>query len=913
MTNVIFSDDGACMFQVPTVNLDIARFIRINLLPVLIAVLISAAGARANEQQTFRCAESRAFLAPIDSSEHRKYAPDREIDILHVALDITPDFQQRTISGRTTLTFKPIAIPCLELSLDAVDLDVDSVTSTDVVQGYQVADKRIIITFSRPIPAGHEAEVTIRYHAEPREGLYFRTPEMGYKQGETHLFTQGEAIHARHWYPCFDSPNEKFTSEVTCRVPEGMTVLSNGRLLSAQEDARTGLVAIRWLQDRPHVNYLISLVAGYFEKIEDKYRDIPLAFYTLPSDIREAPNSFQGTKDMLEFFERETGVLYPWAKYDQVCVRDFVAGGMENTSITTLTDRTLFSTETENIRSSEGLVSHELAHQWFGDLVTCKDWSHLWLNEGFATYYAHLYEGHTHGRDTFLYGLYTMARRLHDEPSDTKPIVDRKYDHPDEQFSFRAYGKGAWVLHMLRAQLGNELYRRCIRTYLQRHQFDTVVTEDLNAVIEELSGRSYDRFFDQWVYHAHYPELDVTYGWDEQTKLAKITIKQVQKLSADVLLFSFPLTVRFRSGGDIIDRQITVKEKEEDFYFPLTQAPQTVRIDPQYTLLARINFRPPDGLLYTQLEDESDAIGRLLAIEHLARLKDHKTVARLRERLNADPFHGVRIEAAGALRAIHTDEALEALIASKQQPDARVRNRVVAEIGGFYHPAAEAALRQVLAQEKNPEIVATAIRALGTYGTPEVREALLKYLESRSYKNLLVEAAIDALRVLADPTCLAALRDCLKHREAELTSNCFAAGLRALAHVAQNEEKKDEWREFLLRYVNHRKQTIQLGALAALGELEDLHAVPVLEGFARTAKDTPQQRAAEQALNALRSTRKPAEDLRELRGEILDLQKTNRELKKEIEDLKKKIEAAQTKAAPSRAKRPAPSARGAKL
>src|SRR5256885_2679666 len=291
----------------------------------------------------------------------------------------------------------------------------------------------------------------------------------------------------------------------------------------------------------------------------------------------------------MAFFEQEIGVPYPWPKYDQVCVNDFVAGGMENTSCTTLTDNTLFTDATENIRDSEGLVSHEMAHQWFGDLVTCKDWSDIWLNEGFATYYESLYEGHKNGRESMLYELYQSARQITNMPNDTNAIVRRTYDSPREMFGYLAYPKGGWVLHMLRSQLGEDLYRRCIRTYLERHQFDNVVTEDLRAVIEEFSGRSYDQFFDQWVYHAHHPELEVNYGWDEKTKLAKVTVKQTQPISEQVLLFHFPLAVRFKSTTGLADRQVNVSEKEEDFYFALSEAPQIVRLDPDFTLLAKID------------------------------------------------------------------------------------------------------------------------------------------------------------------------------------------------------------------------------------------------------------------------------------------------------------------------------------
>ena len=203
-----------------------------RLLPFLTVSLACVLTAGADGFAELRCAGALAAFAPVDSAQHRKYAPDREIDILHLALDVTPNFGQRTVAGQATLRFKPIARPLPELRLDAVDLAVQSVSSTEKILAHQATDKQVIVTFENPIPIGKEASVTIQYSAQPAKGLYFRTPEMGYKEGETHLFTQGEAIEARHWYPCYDSPNEKFTSEITCHVPEGMTVLSNGKLVS---------------------------------------------------------------------------------------------------------------------------------------------------------------------------------------------------------------------------------------------------------------------------------------------------------------------------------------------------------------------------------------------------------------------------------------------------------------------------------------------------------------------------------------------------------------------------------------------------------------------------------------------------------------------------------------------------------
>jgi aminopeptidase N len=677
-----------------------------------LVTLFAAPTVRA-ESLLLHCGKAGAWLAAgAESADFLKYAPSREIDILHLSLNVTPDFKARTVSGKATLRFKPIAKPFAELKLDGVELAVSAVSSTEGVLGWQMTDKHVIVTFAEPIPADKEASVTITYSATPQKGLYFRTPEMGYPAGDSHLWTQGEPLEARHWFPSFDAPNEKFTSEMICHVPEGMTVLSNGKRMSEEKDA-TGLTTVRWLQDKPHVNYLIALCAGYFKKVEDTHRDIPMAFWTPASQIAQAKSSFRDTKDMMEFFEKEIGVPYPWAKYDQVCVEDFGWGGMENTTLTILNDRTLFTDATENIRESTGLVAHELAHQWFGDFVTTKDWSHLWLNEGFATYYEALYQRHKYGGDMFLYEMMQNAKGVLSQQNDTNPIVRRDFNTPEQQFGFHAYPKGSWILHMLRSQLGEDLFRRCVKTYLERHQYGNVVTEDLNKVIEELSGRSFDQFFNQYVYHAHHPELNIAYSWDERTKLAKLSIQQVQKLSDDVLLFNVPLPVRFKTKSGVVDRTLEVKEKAEDFYVPLAEAPELVRIDPNQTVLAKIGFTPPGAMLNAQLADKSDMLGRLLAIDQMSGKKE--SLAKLKDVLNNDSFYGVRLAAAQAIRAIKTDEALDALIASMKQGDARVRRQVVSAIAGFYRETSYEAARKILKEEKNPDIRAVALTSMGAY------------------------------------------------------------------------------------------------------------------------------------------------------------------------------------------------------
>ncbi|MDP7052417.1 MAG: M1 family metallopeptidase [Verrucomicrobiota bacterium] len=849
--------------------------------------------AKAEHVHGLQCGHAASIWASIDSPSQR-YAPDRAVDIQHFDLDVTPDFNNRRVTGTATFTFQPILKPLGQLRLDAHDLEIHAVTGSADIAAWRNTDRALIVTFAKPIAPTTQAKLTVTYEAEPKKGLYFRTPEMGYDPGDTHIWTQGESIEARHWFPCFDAPNEFFTSTMTCRVPKEMVVLSNGRKVSDAVDEETKLRVVKWSQDKPHVNYLITLVAGHFKRLEDKHGDLSMSFWTAPSDFANAANSFRYTKECMEYFEKEIGVPYPWAKYDQVTVQDFHWGGMENTSISTLNASTLFSSETENIRSSQGLMAHELAHQWFGDLVTCKDWSQLWLNEGFATYYTHLFAGHKDGIDEMRYGLYRDRKSLTSRNGDNTAMVNRKYDTPMEMFrkyGFLSYGKGSWVLHMLRSQLGPELFRKCVKTYLERHRHGNVVTEDLRSIIEEHSGRSFDRFFDQYVFHAHHPELKISYAWDEKTKLAKLGIKQEQKVDTNVLLFHVRLPVRFTVDGQALDRSVHVTQAEEDFYFRLAKAPSIVRIDPGVTLLARLSFTPPTALLHAQLADETDALGRLQAVEMLAKRKDKTTLEKLKHALQNDTFYAVRIAASKALRGIGGDDALAALIDSTDQPNAKVRQQVISSIASQYKPAALAALKQSVANEKNPAIRARAIGGLTGHNDKQARKLIDAALGSDTFRHQLADAAVSALRKQDRPANIAKIRDAMENDGAKFTTRGYAGALGALGHLGRNQKNKAKLREFLVGHVNSPKRRVALGAIDALGQLGDPRAISVLEKLTGAAEDDPARKAAEQAIEKLRAARKPADDYKNLRKEVTNLKQANSKLTKELGDLKKRFDA----------------------
>jgi len=863
---------------------------------VFLLVVFSAATtcivtAECHELYYDRSVNGATLQSKAETTE-RKYAPDRTVDILHIVIDVTPDFKARTVAGTTKIKFEPIAKPLTELHLDAINLAVSSVNSSAKIAGYTATDKEIIVTFDPCIPPGQVSMVTIVYEAEPEQGLYFRTPEMGYKEQDIHLYSQGETHQAPHWYPNYDYPNERFTSEVICRVPADMTVLSNGRLISEDIDSKNGLKVVHWLQDKPHVNYLIALAAGKFKKIESGYKNIPLAFYTPASQIDLAQNSFEGTADMMEFFETEIGVPYPWDKYYQVVVQD-AGGGMENTTLTRLGDGTLFTKESENIRSSQSLVAHELVHQWFGNYVTCKDWSHTWLNEGFATYYEDLYDGYKNGRDTLLANLYDTSSRLLSKPDET-PIVYRSYKDAWEQFGSRTYSKAGWVLHMLRVELGEEMFRKCVKTYIERYALSSVVTENFRSVIEEQTGKSFDRFFDQWIYHGRHPDLTVSYNWSEKDKLAKVSVEQTHEVNDKVMLFHFRTKVRFVIDDENIDREIVVDSKQHDFYFTLSKEPKIVRFDPDYSLLTKVKFEKPTPMLYAQLNNKTDVIGRLLAIEALKKKGDKKTISKLKETLNSDPFYVVRREASEALRAFHTDEAFEALAESWQQNDARVRLQVVRDIGGFYRPESLELTNQILKSEKNPEILAAAIENLGRYHHEDTRQLLIDYLKSESYRNRLADAAVQAIRMLDEPSFIVPLQTAISQREQQFTSGRFANSLDTLAYITRNEADKTKVREFLAGYINHPKRRIQDAAIRALGTLGDPTAIPIVETFSGDDPEDEIQRSAKDALKELREKKQLVpEEIIQLREALEQLKKDNKKLKDDLDDIKKRLGAKQ--------------------
>lgn len=854
---------------------------------LLSAALLSTASAAREEEWVGNCGKHHLML-PLggEIKPGRKYARDRLVDIRHLALEVTPDFKTRSIQGKVTLSFTPIAQALPTLALDSVDLTIDSVSAA----GAQVADRQVtgdqlLLHFAQAVPPGSEATVTISYHGQPVNGLHFRTPEMGYPAGDSQVWSQGQAENHRYWFPCYDYPNERFSSEVTCHVPQGMQVISNGSLVSRQEGAN-GLTAWHWKQSQPHVNYLIALGAGYFTKLEAPAGPVPMALYVPPSEKDQAALAFRDTAAIMDFYQKEIGVPFPWDKYDQVFCHDFLAGGMENTSCSFMAGGLLFPREVGELDTLHRLDAHEMAHQWFGDLLTCRDWAHLWLNEGFASYYTLLYEEKKNGREGLLAGLHKAADRVI-ASNDRRAMVWRDYGEPMQQFDSRAYPKGAWVLHMLRSQLGAPLYQKAIRLYIERHRNGIVTTDDLQEIMEEVSGRSLDQFFDQWVHHGGVPELKAEYAWDADRKQARVTIRQTQKVDQDVLLFRLPVPVRFVVTVDgkpvTRDFSVTVSKAEETFQFGLPAQPEMVRLDPEFTLLAKWNFTPPPEFLNRQLK--ADFESRWRALEVLASRKDDATVKLLRETATTDAHFAIRVEAVEALAKIGTPEAREALIAQLNQPDERVRLAAVEGLTALYHPETLAALAGLTEKEKNPMILAKIVGSYAAWPQQDV----LPWLKVPSYHEMLAMAAVEALSGQNRREAAPALREWLAGAHSRLPQKELGQALESLAFLSR-ESLDSSVQTFLAGYLSDNREQVRVAAARALGLLQDPRSLPALRGMASLRRDPAAAAAGEAVANIEASLTAPVQTETAWK-KVQDLTQKTEELEKKLEKLESRSKA----------------------
>ncbi|MCX6567903.1 MAG: M1 family aminopeptidase, partial [Candidatus Aminicenantes bacterium] len=497
----------------------------------------------------------------------QNFERSRDYDALHYDLKFVFDDTAKSYLGENTITLSSLKDGLSVCVLDAEDL---SVTSAVDPQGrslaYSAADGKLKVTLGRPAQYGEKISFTVRFsNSNPKTGLKFIE---GTADIPPQINTYSWPEDARHWFPCFDSPNDKASSEITATVRAGWKVLSNGKLVGVVEDKAAGTTTWHWLQAEPHPTYCIMLAAGPFEVIADSLGTIPVNYWVYKKDVPDAPRSFRKTPRMIEFFGKTLGFAYPWAKYDQVCVAGS-GGGMEATTATILGHSTIHDERADQDFSSEGLVAHELAHMWWGDLVTERAWTDVWLSESFATYSEYLWTRYDKGEDEGALNLEDKRSSYLEEARNDyiRPIVFDRFDQPWQVMDGHSYPKGATVLHMLRFVMGDPAFFRTLSKFLERFAFASADTHDFMTTVKDVAGENLDWFFEQWLMKPGHPVFDVSWSWDGAAKKVRLNVRQVQDLGKNVPVYRTPVLIGLHDGERNTTEKVWIDEKEERFEF----------------------------------------------------------------------------------------------------------------------------------------------------------------------------------------------------------------------------------------------------------------------------------------------------------------------------------------------------------
>jgi aminopeptidase N len=859
------------------------------------------------------------FYFDTDNSRHRSfelpgakphYNPDRPGQVEHIFLDLNLDIPNKSYQGTCVIQLKPIRNSIEKLTLDAVNLNIQSVHVDETPQTFEYEGSQLQIQLGSPTIANQVIKIAIAYAAEkPQRGIYFITPNQHYPNKPTQVWTQGEDEDSRFWFPCFDYPGQLSTSEIRVRVPKPYIAISNGTLVNTTEDGNSKIY--HWLQEQVHPTYLMTLAVGDFAEIQDEWNGKPVTYYVEKGREEDARRSMGKTPRMIEFFSEKYGYLYPYPKYAQVCVDDFIFGGMENTSTTLLTERCLLDERAAlDNRNTESLVAHELAHQWFGDLVVIKHWSHAWIKEGMASYSEVMWSEHEYGKEEAAYYRLLEARSYLAEDSSRyrRPIVTHVYREAIELYDRHLYEKGSCVYHMIRAELGEELFWQAIHTFVQDNAHQTVETIDLLRAIEKASGRNLLFLFDQYVYRGGHPDFKVAYAWDGDSKLAKVTVTQTQAkegsngISSD--LFDLKIAIAFgytneESSPQLKAFTVRVHEKEQSFYFPLEQKPQFVSFDVGNNYLKTVTLEYPLPELKAQLEFDPDPISRIYAAEALAKKGGLEAVKALSQALKRDSFWGVRAEVAKQLAQVKLDQAFNGLVAGLEDKHPLVRRAVVEALADIKTRESYKAIKP-LVENGDPSyyVEASAIKAIGAIAAGTVDEKpkeekvvkLLKsVLEQRSGWNEVVRAgAIAGLSQMK--TSDAALDLILEYTKLGVPQALRLSAIRALGTISTglstvNLERVLQQLEELSR---ESFFLTQVSVVSALGQMETPKAIGILQSLANQTPDGRVRRMAEEAVSRVQSTVGTDQGVKQLREELDALKQQNQELRSRLENLEAK-------------------------
>ncbi len=690
------------------------------------------------------CAGSAAAQQVDWSTKALQSERSRAYDALHYRVAITLNLEEKSFAGEATIT-----LTSLRDGLETVVLDAEEFTVTKVVTEwgepleFSQSEKELSVRMRRPLKRGETRSFTCTYRGkDPKQGLTFAAETADHP---AIVYSDSWPNRVHHWFPCFDYPNDKVTNEIVATVSANLKVGANGRLVSVTEDQAAGTVTYHWSQDLPHSTYLIFLAAAPYVVVPDAYGTLPINYWVYPKDAAKAVPTYGKTPKMMEFFNRIYGYDYPWQKYDQISVPS--GGGAESTSATAMTHRIMVDEKTEPEFSAIGIVSHELAHQWWGDLITLRSWAHAWVNESFATYSDYLYFRHDRGDDE---GAINLQGKLDAYLREAKtryvrPIVSDRYDQPGDMFDSHTYPKGARVLHMLRQQLGDAAFFDTLKHFLHRYAFEAVDTGDFIRSVKTVTGQNLDWFFDQWLFKPGHPVFDVRSEWDPARKVVVLKVAQVQDFSRGIPVFRVPVSVAIVTAAGRSASQAWIREREETFEVPSETRPLLVRFDPDNVLLKEITFsKQRDELLYQLSHD--DVIGRMTAAADLATLKgDPAAVAGLAASAQRDAFWAVRRAAIEALAKAGGAESPALMKKAAFEAHPSVRAAALVGLGDLKDRALLEFFKERFAKDGSDAVRAESLRAIGKLGDPSTVPFLEQCAGVPSYRNLIVTAAKQAI------------------------------------------------------------------------------------------------------------------------------------------------------------------------
>jgi len=777
-----------------------------------------------------------------------QHAPNRTFHMTHIRLKLRFDMQKKAVTGEVAETVVPLRVNMDSLRLNAVGMQIRGIRMKGQTLNYRYDGKILTIALGHQYGLRDTLTYIIQYYTQPEKGLTFITPDKAYPDRNPEVWSQSEMEDARYWYPCHDYPDDFSTSEMIVTVPDDWQVISNGALKSVNVQKADHEATFDWVESKPHVVYLNSVIAGKFKKFTDHYGKIPIYYYSDPGYGDKIKKNFSKEPDVLKFYSNYTGIPYPWEKLALTTVSDFIWGGEENVTAITLEDNTLHGPNAEPQVNSTSLIAHESAHQWFGDMVTCRSWAQSWLNEGFATYFEALYTEHNLGKPAFQYEMHQNHQSvIRADHQWRKPTVYHRYNAPVDMFSTYIYPRGASMLHMLRGFLGDSLFRKAIHHYGERYKFRNADTHDFANAIREATGYNMNWFFKEWLYKGGHPVFDVDYHYDDANHSLQLHVNQTQKVDSLTPVYKMPVHIQIVTPDKKIERQVWIHSKSNTFTFlDIKTKPLMVNFDQGHWLLDEVHFNKSVDELVYQLQNDSDVVGRLWASDQLIQKKHHNVVPALIVALKNDPFYGIRAHCAHLLSNYDQNASVEkALIEATGDKNKRVVQAAFQSLGSFKGSNIERLMSGAYSRDHNYYVRAAILSSLAKINAKKSRKLLKKALHTPSHANIIQRTALHAI-TQTDPDW--AYTEAVKFSAYGQPNNLR---VQAVSMLISTKPGKKETLKLLEKYVNDPYIWVRRVAIMGLGRIGNPSVIPLLKKRIKQEPDGRIRQAARSAINEI--------------------------------------------------------------